>query len=56
MYTWLEAISYTLQIYSGFSGYSDMAIGLGEMFGFQFQENFNYPYIASSVKRWILNK
>ena len=49
---WLGAISYTLQIYYDFSGYSDMAIGLGEMFGFEFQENFNYPYIAKSVTEY----
>lgn len=59
MYTWLGAIAYTLQIYFDFSGYSDMAIGLGEMFGFPFQENFNYPYIAKSIKdfwrRWHIS-
>ncbi len=53
---WLGAISYTLQIYFDFSGYSDMAIGLGSMFGFTYPENFNYPYIASSItdfwRRW----
>ncbi len=56
---WLAAISYTLQIYYDFSGYSDMAIGLGKMFGFEFLENFNYPYIASSVqdfwRRWHIS-
>ena len=41
---WLGAILYMMQIYYDFSGYSDMAIGLGKMFGFEFQENFNYPY------------
>ena len=46
---WLAAIAYTLQIYFDFSGYSDMAIGLGRMFGFHFLENFNYPYISLSV-------
>ena len=46
---WLGAIAYTFQIYFDFSGYSDMAIGLGRMFGFKFEENFNYPYIASSI-------
>jgi alginate O-acetyltransferase complex protein AlgI len=46
---WLGVICYTLQIYFDFSGYSDMAIGLGKMFGFTFPENFNYPYIASSI-------
>ena len=43
---WLGAIAYTLQIYFDFSGYSDMAIGLGRMFGFHFLENFNFPYIS----------
>ncbi|MDE6591282.1 MAG: MBOAT family protein, partial [Oscillospiraceae bacterium] len=46
---WLGAAAYTLQIYFDFSAYSDMAIGLGQMFGFHFLENFNYPYIAQSV-------
>jgi alginate O-acetyltransferase complex protein AlgI len=49
-------LSYTLQIYFDFSGYSDMAIGLGRMFGLEFRENFNYPYVAASVtefwRRW----
>ena len=53
---WLGAISYTLQIFFDFSGYSDMAIGLGLMFGFHFLENFNYPYISKTVtefwRRW----
>ena len=49
-HAWLGVICYTLQIYFDFSGYSDMAIGLGSMFGFKFPENFNYPYIASSVQ------
>ena len=53
---WLGAIAYTLQIYFDFSGYSDMAIGLGRMFGFRIRENFNYPYISRSVsefwRRW----
>lgn len=56
---WLGIICYTLQIYFDFSGYSDMAIGLGRMFGFQFLENFNYPYIAASVtdfwRRWHIS-
>jgi D-alanyl-lipoteichoic acid acyltransferase DltB (MBOAT superfamily) len=56
---WLGAFSYTLQIYFDFSGYSDMAIGLGRMFGFHFDENFNYPYIAKSVtdfwRRWHIS-
>lgn len=47
---WLGALSYTVQIYYDFSGYSDMAIGLGKMMGFEFKENFNYPYMATSVK------
>ena len=46
---WVGALAYTLQIFYDFSGYSDMAIGLGRMFGFQFLENFNYPYISGSV-------
>lgn len=53
---WLGAICYSLQLYFDFSGYSDMAIGLGRMFGFTFPENFNYPYIANSItdfwRRW----
>lgn len=56
---WLAAISYTLQIYFDFSGYSDMAIGLGKIFGFHFLENFNYPYIAKSItdfwRRWHIS-
>jgi alginate O-acetyltransferase complex protein AlgI len=56
---WLGAISYTLQIYYDFSGYSDMAIGLGRMFGFRFLENFNYPYISRSIRefwrRWHIS-
>lgn len=56
---WLAAVSYTLQIYFDFSGYSDMAIGLGRMFGFHFLENFNYPYIAKSItdfwRRWHIS-
>jgi len=56
---WLGAITYTLQIYFDFSGYSDMAIGLGGIFGFHFQENFNYPYISKSVRefwrRWHIS-
>lgn len=46
---WLGVVCYTLQIYFDFSGYTDMAIGLGKMFGFTFPENFNYPYIATSI-------
>ena len=56
---WFGAICYMLQIYFDFSGYSDMAVGLGKMFGFQFLENFNYPYIAQSLKdfwrRWHIS-
>lgn len=56
---WLGACCYTLQIYYDFSGYSDMAIGLGRMFGFRFLENFNYPYIAKSIRdfwrRWHIS-
>ena len=56
---WLGATAYTLQIYFDFSGYSDMAIGLGQMFGFHFRENFNYPYISRSVtefwRRWHIS-
>lgn len=56
---WLTAISYTLQIYFDFSGYSDMAIGLGRIFGFHFQENFNLPYISKSItefwRRWHIS-
>ena len=59
MMSWLGAVAYTLQIYFDFSGYSDMAIGLGLMFGFHFSENFNYPYISSSVTefwhRWHIS-
>ncbi len=46
---WVGIIAYTFQIYFDFSGYSDMAIGMGRMFGFNFLENFNYPYIAKNV-------
>ena len=56
---WLGALAYTLQIYFDFSGYSDMAIGLGRMFGFHFLENFNYPYVSTSVtvfwRRWHIS-
>ena len=56
---WLAAIAYTLQIYFDFSGYSDMAIGRGWMFGFHFLENFNYPYVSLSVtefwRRWHIS-
>lgn len=56
---WLGVLCYTLQIYFDFSGYSDMAIGLGHMFGFKFPENFNYPYISQSItefwRRWHIS-
>jgi len=56
---WIAAIAYTLQLYFDFSGYSDMAIGLGRIFGFHFPENFNYPYISCSVtefwRRWHIS-
>jgi len=56
---WIGAIAYTLQIYYDFSGYSDMAIGLGKIFGFNFYENFNFPYISKSIsefwRRWHIS-
>ena len=56
---WLAALAYTLQIYFDFSGYSDMAIGLGRIFGFHFLENFNYPYCSLSItefwRRWHIS-
>lgn len=56
---WIGIICYTLQIYFDFSGYSDMAVGLGKMFGFNFPENFNYPYISQSItefwRRWHIS-
>ena len=56
---WLGLLCYTLQIYFDFSGYSDMAIGLGQLFGFTFLENFNYPYISASItefwRRWHIS-
>lgn len=56
---WLAVLCYTLQIYFDFSGYSDMAVGLGKMFGFVFLENFNFPYISQSIKdfwrRWHIS-
>ena len=56
---WLGALCYGLQIYYDFSGYSDMAIGLGRMFGFEFLENFNYPYVSRSLgefwRRWHIS-
>ena len=59
LFFWLYAAAYTLQIYYDFSGYSDMAIGLGQIFGFRFLENFQYPYIAKSItefwRRWHIS-
>ncbi len=59
LFYWLYAISFTLHIYFDFSGYSDMAIGLGKVFGFNFLENFNYPYISKSItefwRRWHMS-
>jgi alginate O-acetyltransferase complex protein AlgI len=56
---WMSAIAFTLQIYFDFSGYSDMAIGIGRVFGFHFLENFNYPYISQSItefwRRWHIS-
>lgn len=49
---WIGILCYTLQIYYDFAGYSDMAIGIGRMFGFTFPENFNFPYISSSIKEF----
>ncbi len=58
-FAWMGAVCYSLQIFFDFSGYSDMAIGLGRMFGFTFEENFNYPYIAKSItdfwRRWHIS-
>lgn len=58
-FAWLGAVAYILQLYNDFSGYSDMAIGLGKMFGFHFLENFNYPFIATSLadlwRRWHIS-
>lgn len=59
MTTWLGAFAYMFQIYFDFSGYSDMAIGLGKMFGFEFNMNFNYPYVSKSItefwRRWHIS-
>ena len=59
LFYWIAAIGFMLQIYYDFSGYSDMAIGLGRMFGFNFLENFNYPYISRSItefwRRWHIS-
>ncbi len=59
VYSWLSALCYSLQIYFDFSGYSDMAIGLGRIFGFEFLENFNYPFISKTLtefwRRWHIS-
>ena len=59
LFYWLYALAFALQIYFDFSGYSDMAIGLGKIFGFQFAENFNYPFISKSItefwRRWHIS-
>ena len=59
LFYWLYAIAFSLQIYFDFSGYSDMAIGLGKILGFDFMENFNYPYISASItefwRRWHIS-
>ncbi len=59
LFYWMYAIAYMLHVYFDFSGYSDMAIGLGKIFGFDFLENFNYPYISASVtefwRRWHMS-
>lgn len=59
LFIWMYAVAVSLQIYFDFSGYSDMAIGLGRMFGFRFMENFNYPYISRSItefwRRWHIS-
>ena len=59
LFFWLKAISFMIQIYYDFSGYSDMAIGLGRIFGFHFPENFNYPFISKSLtefwRRWHIS-
>ena len=59
LFAWMYAVAYVLQVYFDFSGYSDMAIGLGRIFGFRFMENFNYPYISASItefwRRWHIS-
>lgn len=59
LFYWLYAVSFALQLYFDFSGYSDMAIGLGRIFGFRFSENFDYPYISASItefwRRWHMS-
>ena len=56
---WIATLAYTFQLYFDFSGYSDMALGLGHMFGFRFRENFNYPYASTSIaefwRRWHIS-
>lgn len=59
LFYWIYALAFALQIYFDFSGYSDMAIGLGKIFGFQFAENFNYPFVSKSIsefwRRWHIS-
>ena len=59
LFYWIYAAAFTLHIYFDFSGYSDMAVGLGKMFGFDFMDNFNYPYISKSItefwRRWHIS-
>lgn len=59
LFAWAGALAFMIQIYFDFSGYSDMAIGLGKMFGFEFRENFNYPYLSKSIseywRRWHIS-
>jgi alginate O-acetyltransferase complex protein AlgI len=59
LFFWLYAVAFSLQIYFDFTGYSDMAIGLGKIFGFEFPENFNYPFISGSItefwRRWHIS-
>ncbi len=59
LFYWLNAVAFTLQVYFDFSGYSDMAIGLGKVFGFRFSENFRYPYCSASItefwRRWHIS-
>lgn len=59
LFCWLYAVAFTLELYFDFSGYSDMAIGLGRIFGFRFSENFDYPYLAASItefwRRWHIS-
>ena len=59
LFYWLYAVACVLNIYFDFSGYSDMAIGLGRIFGFRYLENFDYPYISASItefwRRWHMS-